>query len=327
VWQSLAAPAGPRYRSCCDRPDQHRDPRPPARQSGGSATSGRTTATCLDFSADDLQDRYGPEARYAVAAEARLESVSWEAGGGARGLELGLPGRRLDQQDRRTPTFSGRSCRTCRDQHVPQGAVRRGRSTGRLRRRRTLGPPSTGDHLPARPPGSGRRAIRRISALYGVQLELRVDLRASIHLRPRRRVHIPANIEKTSIRYQGGRAIYRLRRVPVVLGRGTTRRLSHGPGPSRRHVDGKSRRHPLRTATWTPGNRSRRAMQHHPMVPATKLRTVPKENWSRSAIGGGRRAPRGGVGGERKTTIMNENRPANERCRFPREAEGARAPR
>ena len=58
----------------------------------------------VDFSPDDLHDRYGPEARYAVAAEARLPSARWEQEV-ARGLELGLPG--ADSiNDRRIPTFS-----------------------------------------------------------------------------------------------------------------------------------------------------------------------------------------------------------------------------
>ena len=40
---------------------------------------------------EDLHDRYGPEARYAVAAEAALPTIRWEEEV-ARGLELGLPG-------------------------------------------------------------------------------------------------------------------------------------------------------------------------------------------------------------------------------------------
>jgi len=52
----------------------------------------------------DLHDRYGPEARNAVAAEAALPTTGWEREI-ARGLELGLPG--ADSiVDRTIPTFS-----------------------------------------------------------------------------------------------------------------------------------------------------------------------------------------------------------------------------
>ena len=50
-----------------------------------------------------LHDHYGPEAKYAVEAEALLPTTKWEEEV-ARGLELGLPG--ADSiQDRRIPTF------------------------------------------------------------------------------------------------------------------------------------------------------------------------------------------------------------------------------
>lgn len=51
-----------------------------------------------------LHDRYGPEARYAVEAEANLPTTKWEEEV-ARGLEYGLPG--ADSiVDKRIPTFS-----------------------------------------------------------------------------------------------------------------------------------------------------------------------------------------------------------------------------
>jgi agmatinase len=51
-----------------------------------------------------LHDRYGPEAAYAVAAEAKLPTTKWEEEI-ARGLEYGLPG--ADSiKDRSIPTFS-----------------------------------------------------------------------------------------------------------------------------------------------------------------------------------------------------------------------------
>ncbi len=53
---------------------------------------------------DELHDNYGPEARYAVEAEAALPTTKWEQEI-ARGLELGLQG--ADSIiDRRIPTFS-----------------------------------------------------------------------------------------------------------------------------------------------------------------------------------------------------------------------------
>ena len=52
----------------------------------------------------ELHDRYGPEARRAVEAEAGLPTTRWEEEV-ARGLELGLPG--ADSiVDRSIPTFS-----------------------------------------------------------------------------------------------------------------------------------------------------------------------------------------------------------------------------
>ncbi|MGH3826728.1 MAG: arginase family protein, partial [Pseudonocardiaceae bacterium] len=53
---------------------------------------------------DDLHDNYGPEARYAIEAEAALPSTKAEQEI-ARGLELGLPGA-ASIVDRRIPTFS-----------------------------------------------------------------------------------------------------------------------------------------------------------------------------------------------------------------------------
>jgi hypothetical protein len=51
-----------------------------------------------------VHDRYGPEAAFAVAAEARLPTTKWQEEI-ARGLEYGLPG--ADSiKDRTIPTFS-----------------------------------------------------------------------------------------------------------------------------------------------------------------------------------------------------------------------------
>jgi agmatinase len=74
----------------------------------------------------ELHDRYGPEARYAVAAEAALPDAGWQREV-ARGLELGLPA--ADSiKDRRIPTFARGELPLRGDQHIPQGTVRRGRA-------------------------------------------------------------------------------------------------------------------------------------------------------------------------------------------------------
>ena len=53
---------------------------------------------------EHLHDNYGPEARFAVEAEAALPTIRWDEEV-ARGLELGLPG--ADSiVDKRIPTFS-----------------------------------------------------------------------------------------------------------------------------------------------------------------------------------------------------------------------------
>ena len=65
---------------------------------------GRAPWTRKGPGVDELHDNYGPEARYAVEAEAALPTAKWEQEI-ARGLELGLPG--ADSiVDRRIPTFS-----------------------------------------------------------------------------------------------------------------------------------------------------------------------------------------------------------------------------
>ena len=51
-----------------------------------------------------LHDKYGPEAKYAVEAEALLPTTKYEEEI-ARGLEIGLPGA-ASIKDRRIPTFS-----------------------------------------------------------------------------------------------------------------------------------------------------------------------------------------------------------------------------
>ena len=56
------------------------------------------------FSTEGMHEGYGPEAKYAVAAEAALPTTRWEEEV-RRGLEYGLPG--ADSiVDKRIPTFS-----------------------------------------------------------------------------------------------------------------------------------------------------------------------------------------------------------------------------
>src|SRR6202035_1463463 len=113
-----------------------------------------------------MHEGYGPEARYAVAAEAHLPSTRWEEEV-ARGLELGLPG--ADSiTDRRIPTFSRGELphfagintflkapfvddvRMCADY---DGSI--------------LGAPSAGGTTYRPGARFGPQCIRRISALYG----------------------------------------------------------------------------------------------------------------------------------------------------------------
>jgi agmatinase len=173
-----------------------------------------------DFSGDELHGRYGPEARYAVAAEARLPSARWEQEV-ARGLELGLPG--ADSiTDRRIPTFSRgelphfagintflkapfvEDVRTCGDYDVA-----------------VLGAPFDGGTTYRPGTRFGPQGIRRISALYGpYSFELGVDLRESITIGDLGDVFtIPANIEKTfdQITKAVGH-VYSSGAFPVVLG-------------------------------------------------------------------------------------------------------------
>ena len=125
-------------------------------------------------------DNYGPEARYAVEAEAQLPTTKWEEEV-ARGLELGLQG--ADSiVDRRIPTFSRgelphfagintflkapyvEDVRTCGDYDVA-----------------VLGAPFDGGTTYRSGTRFGPQGIRKISALYGpYSFELGVDLRESI---------------------------------------------------------------------------------------------------------------------------------------------------
>ena len=169
---------------------------------------------------DDLHHNYGPEARYAVEAEATLPTTKWEAEI-ARGLELGLPG--ADSiVDRRIPTFSRgelphfagintflkapylEDVRRCGEYDVA-----------------VLGAPFDGGTTYRSGTRFGPQGIRKISALYGpYSFELGVDLRESITIADLGDVFtIPGNIEKTfdQISKAVGH-VYASGAFPVVLG-------------------------------------------------------------------------------------------------------------
>ncbi|MDQ1372682.1 MAG: agmatinase, partial [Actinomycetota bacterium] len=127
---------------------------------------------------DDLQlhEHYGPEARYAVAAEAAMPTTKWDEEV-ARGLELGLPG--ADSiVDKRIPTFSRgelphyAGINTFLKQPYVEDVRRCGEYDIAI-----LGAPH--DSGTTYRPGTrfGPQGMRRISALYGpYSFELGVDV-------------------------------------------------------------------------------------------------------------------------------------------------------
>jgi agmatinase len=255
----------------------------------------------------DLHDHYGPEARYAVAAEAVLPTTKWEAEV-ARGLELGLPG--ADSiVDRRIPTFSRgelphfagintflkapyvEDVHRCAEYDVA-----------------VLGAPFDGGTTYRSGTRFGPQGIRKISALYGpYSFELGVDLRESITIADLGDVFtIPGNIEKTfdQISKAVGH-VYASGALPVVLGGDhsigypTTRAVAEQLNGGNlgiihfdRHVD-------------TQETDLDERMHTTPWFHATDIPNVPPQNLVQIGIGGWQ-APRAGVevGRERGTTIM-----------------------
>jgi agmatinase len=259
-----------------------------------------------DFSADGMHDRYGPEARYAVAAEEQLPTTRWEAEV-ARGLELGLPG--ADSiADKRIPTFSRgelphfagintflkapyvEDVRTCGEYDIA-----------------ILGVPFDGGTTYRPGTRFGPQGIRRISALYGpYSFELGVDLRESVTMADLGDVFtIPANIEKTFDQISKAVShVYGSGAFPVVLGGDhsigfpTTRGIAE-------HLDGKLGIIHFDRHVDTQETDLDERMHTTPWFHATNLPNVPPENLVQIGIGGWQ-APRPGVrvGRERKTTIM-----------------------
>jgi len=283
-------------------------PSHPAEPSPGPASGGARPRRHLpaDFSTDGWHENYGPEARYAVAAEARLPTARWEEEV-ARGLELGLPG--ADSiNDRRIPTFSRGELPHFAgiNTFLKAPYVEDVRTCGRYDVA-VLGAPFDGGTTYRPGTRFGPQGIRRISALYGpYSFELGVDLRESITICDLGDVFtIPANIEKTFDQITKAVShVYSSGAFPVVLGgdhsigypttRGVAEHLNGNLGIIHfdRHVD-------------TQETDLDERMHTTPWFHATNLPNVPPENLVQIGIGGWQ-APRPGVrvGGERKTTIM-----------------------
>ncbi|HET7487389.1 MAG TPA: agmatinase family protein [Acidimicrobiales bacterium] len=259
-----------------------------------------------DHVEQDLHDRYGPEARRAVAAEAALPTTMWQREI-ERGLELGLPG--ADSiVDRTIPTFSRgelphyAGINTFLKQPYVEDVHRCGEYDVAV-----LGAPH--DSGTTYRPGTrfGPQGMRKISALYGsYSFELGVDLRESITMCDLGDVFtIPGNIEKTFDQISKAVShVFASGAFPVVLGgdhsigyptvRGVAEHLSGNLGIIHfdRHVD-------------TQETDLDERMHTTPWFHATDIPNVPAKNLVQVGIGGWQ-APRPGVkiGRERGTTIM-----------------------
>lgn len=259
--------------------------------------------------AETLHDRYGPEARAAVGAEAGLPTARAEEER-ARALELGLPG--ADSLvDRTIPTFSRgelphfAGINTFLKQPYCEDARRVGEYDVAV-----VGAPL--DAGTTYRPGTrfGPQGMRQISALYGsYNFEIGVDLRESLTMCDAGDIFtIPANIEKSFD--QIARAVshvYASGAFPVVLGgdhsigypttRGVAEKLDGNLGIVHfdRHVDTQERDLDERMHTT-------------PFFHACNIPNVPPKNLVQIGIGGWQ-SPRAGVraGRELGTTIMTVN--------------------
>lgn len=255
---------------------------------------------------DELHDRYGPEARRAVEAEAALPTTMYEREV-ARGLEYGLQG--ADSiNDRTIPTFSRgelphfAGINTFLKAPYVEDVRRCGQYDVAI-----VGAPFDGGTTYRSGTRFGPQAIRTISALYGpYSFELGVDLRESITIGDCGDVFtIPGNIEKTFDQITRAVShVYSSGAFPVVLGgdhsigyptvRGVAEHLDGNLGIVHfdRHVD-------------TQETDLDERMHTTPWFHATDIPNVPPENLVQVGIGGWQ-APRPGVkvGRERGTTIM-----------------------
>jgi agmatinase len=253
-----------------------------------------------------LHDNYGPEARYAVEAEAlipttkRDEETRWA-------LEMGLPG--ADSiVDKTIPTFSRgelphfAGINTFLKSHYLEDVKRCGEFNVAV-----LGAPFDGGTTYRSGTRFGPQGIRKISALYGpYSFELGVDLRESLTVCDLGDIFtIPANIEKTFDQISKATAhVFESGAFPIVLGgdhsigyptvRGVAERLDGKLGIIHfdRHVD-------------TQETDLDERMHTTPWFHATDIPNVPPKNLVQIGIGGWQ-APRPGVkvGRERGTTIM-----------------------
>jgi agmatinase len=256
----------------------------------------------------NLHGHYGPEARYAVEAEATMPTTKFEEEL-ARGLELGLQG--ADSiVDRNIPTFSRGELPHFAgiNTFLKQPYLEDVREVGNYDVA-ILGAPFDGGTTYRPGTRFGPQGIRKISALYGpYSFELGVDLRESITMCDIGDIFtIPANIEKTfdQISKAVGH-VYASGAFPVVLGGDhsigypTTRGVADVMGEGKklgiihfdRHVD-------------TQETDLDERMHTTPWFHATDLPNVPAKNLVQIGIGGWQ-APRPGVqvGRERGTTIM-----------------------
>jgi len=254
-----------------------------------------------------LHENYGPEARYAVGAEAMLPSTKWQEEV-RRGLELGLPG--ADSiNDKKIPTFSRgelphfAGINTVLKAPYLEDVRQVGNYDVAI-----LGAPFDGGTTYRPGTRFGPQGIRKISALYGpYSFELGVDLRESISMVDLGDIFtIPANIEKTfdQISKAVGH-VYASGAFPVVLGGDhsigypTTRGVAE-------HLDGKKLGiiHFDRHVDTQETDLDER-MHTTPWFHATNLPNVPARNLVQIGIGGWQ-APRPGVavGRERETTVM-----------------------
>ena len=254
-----------------------------------------------------LHNQYGPEAKYAVEAEALLPTTKYEEEI-ARGLEIGLPG--ADSiQDRRIPTFSRGELPHFAgiNTFVKSPYIEDVRKCGQYDVA-ILGAPFDGGTTYRSGTRFGPQGIRKISALYGsYSFELGVDLRESISMCDLGDVFtIPGNIEKTFDQVSKAVShVYASGAFPVVLGgdhslgfatvRGVAQNL-HGGKLGIIHFD----RH-----VDTQDTDLDERMHTTPWFHATNIPNVPAKNLVQIGIGGWQ-SPRPGVkvGRERHTTIM-----------------------
>jgi len=260
----------------------------------------------VSFDESTLHDRSGPEARAALAAEARLPTTRWDEEVN-RGLELGLPG--ADSiVDRRIPTFSRgelphfAGINTFLKAPYVEDVGLAGEYDVAV-----FGAPFDGGTTYRPGTRFGPQGIRRISALYGpYSFELGVDLRESITMCDLGDIFtIPANIEKTFDQITKGVShVFASGAFPVVLGGDhsigfpTTRGVAE-------HLDGKLGIIHFDRHVDTQETDLDERMHTTPWFHATNLANVPAENLVQVGIGGWQ-APRPGVatGRERRTTIM-----------------------